>query len=111
MGRGRECFGHGTVYPSQVSLLLLPLALSCADSSRDDDDADDAEPAATETPESPYALGWPVDACSDELPERGTGHDEGDILPQYELTAQTEELVKLHDFCNQVVFVEFGYFT
>lgn len=58
-----------------------------------------------------YELGWPINACNTEIPEEGTGHAVGDVLPQYTLAAQTGESVELHDFCGQVVYMEFGYFT
>ncbi|GDX83586.1 hypothetical protein LBMAG42_53970 [Deltaproteobacteria bacterium] len=96
---------------SPVPLLLAALALGCAPTDDDDDDAPtEADSAVTEL-ESPYALGWPVDACSLDFPEKGTGHAEGDVLPQYEMSAQTEERVQLHNFCNHVVYIEFGYWT
>lgn len=58
-----------------------------------------------------YEMGWPIDACSVGFDEAGTGHAEGEVLPQYSLLAQTGETVNLHDFCNHVVYIEFGYFT
>lgn len=57
-----------------------------------------------------YEMGWPIGGCSTSMPE-GTGNGVGDVLPQYEFLAQTGETVKLHDFCNQVVYIELGYFT
>lgn len=58
-----------------------------------------------------YESGWPIDACSTTFADEGTGYTEGDVLPQYEFIAQTGETVKLHDWCNQVVYIELGYFT
>ena len=89
---------------------MLPLLLlsACGPIALGDGTGNDADPGA---PVASYELGWPVDACAADFPDEGTGFAEGDVLGQVEMTAQTGETVKLHDFCNHVVYLEFGYFT
>jgi hypothetical protein len=58
-----------------------------------------------------YQLGWPIDACRDDIPAEGEGHAIGEVLPQFHFQAQTGETVALHDFCNRVIYIELGYFT
>lgn len=87
--------------------MLYSLLLGCAPISLDPGD----DVAAAGDSLGQYELGWPIDACSAELDDAGTGHAEGDVLPQYTLEAQTGERVSLHDFCNRAVYIEFGYFT
>jgi hypothetical protein len=88
-------------------VLVLSLALACADGDRDRDDDGDRVDEVIGT----YEMGWPIDACSVDMPDEGTGYAIGDTMPQYSAKAQTGETVKLHDFCNQVVYLEIGYFT
>lgn len=57
-----------------------------------------------------YSMGWPIGTCQDQV--SGTeGFMEGDTVPDYTMKAQTGENVRLYDFCNQVVYIELGYFT
>lgn len=91
--------------PAEVPVLLFLSALAC---DADDDDRDDEAEAEVI---GSYELGWPVDSCSVDMPDEGTGYAVGDTMPQYTAKAQTGETVKLHDFCNQVVYLEIGYFT
>ncbi len=88
---------------------MLSFALACGPISLGGG-ADDDAPVA-DAPIGTYEMGWPIDACSTDFPDEGTGHAEGDVLPQYSLLAQTGERVNFHDFCNQVVYIEFGFFT
>jgi hypothetical protein len=70
------------------------------------------EAPTSDGPAGEYAIGgWPIDACSADLPEDGEGYDAGEMLPQYRFQSQTGETVALHDFCNHVVYLELGYFT
>lgn len=68
----------------------------------------DKDQLATDDVVGHYELGWEIDSCRNDI--EGTGQDVGDVLPQYEFLAQTGETVKLHDWCNHVVFIELGYF-
>lgn len=86
-------------------MFLLALLVGCADSDADDDD----EPS--DPPIGYYEAGWPIDACSTDFDADGTGYGIGDVLPQHTFVAQSDETVSLHDFCNQVVYIEIGYWT
>lgn len=56
----------------------------------------------------PYEGGWKIDACRNDVESTGTG--EGDVSNNFELMDQFGEMVKFHDFCNQVVYVVFAAF-
>lgn len=57
-----------------------------------------------------YELGWPIGSCQDDVSGE-EGFTPGTTIPDYEMVAQTGETVRLYDFCNQVVYIELGYFT
>jgi hypothetical protein len=52
----------------------------------------------------PYAGGWPIDACRNDID--GEGVLEGQVLQDTVLLDQFGEELKLHDFCNHVVLIE-----
>lgn len=54
----------------------------------------------------PYVGGWPIDSCRHDYPEGGTGVEVGDIAPNFELTDQYGDTVRLHDFCAHAVIIE-----
>ncbi len=56
----------------------------------------------------PYAGGWKIGACRDDIEATGTG--EGDVSNDFELMDQFGEMVRLHDFCDNVVYVVFAAF-
>jgi hypothetical protein len=58
-----------------------------------------------------YQGGWPIDACSLDFPDDGTGYSIGDVLPQHAFITQTNETAHLHDWCDHVVYIEIGYTT
>jgi hypothetical protein len=83
---------------------MLLLSMACVGTIPGADEKSDDEIAGT------YQLGWPIGTCQDEV--TGTeGYKEGNTLPDYTWKAQTGEDVRLYDFCNQVVYLELGYFT
>lgn len=88
-------------------MTLLSLLLACAPIEFGGGTDDDSTPSTIGS----YELGWPIDACSADMPEAGEGHAVGEVLPQFRFQAQTGETVALHDFCNRVVYIELGYFT
>ncbi len=53
--------------------------------------------------DTPYAGGYQIDDCRWDVESTGTAI--GDIAPNFELTDQYGETVRLHDFCNQVVLL------
>jgi hypothetical protein len=83
-------------------VFLLPLLAACGPTDL---------AGKTEGPLGYYELGWPIDACSADFPDPGTGAQVGDTLGQYTFTAQTGETVSLHDWCDHVVYIEIGYTT
>ncbi len=51
----------------------------------------------------PYAGGWPIDACRDDI--RPTGDRVGDIANGWTRTDQLGEQISLHDFCDHAVLL------
>lgn len=60
----------------------------------------------TDAADHPYAGGWPIGACRNDI--TGTGTQEGDIANQFELSDQNGDIVRLHDFCDRAVLLVFG---
>lgn len=99
--------------------MLLTLALGgcfaevVLDPDQDDDGYTDLEEAQANTSytdpmDKPYELGWQIDSCRWDVEGEGVG--EGEVLASYSMRAQTNELVRLHDFCDQVVLIELGFY-
>ncbi len=57
----------------------------------------------TDETDHPYAGGWPIDACRNDI--QSTGNAAGQITPNFELMNQDGDTVKLHDFCGKVVLL------
>ena len=56
----------------------------------------------------PFEAGWQMDACRNDLtPE---GWSVGDVSNDFGLLDQFGETVRLHDFCDQAVFLVFAAF-
>lgn len=72
--------------------------------------ADGAEISANTNPidaaDLPYQLGWRIDRCRNDI--QGTGFDKGDVVQATSLTDQLDETVRIHDFCDQVVLLDFS---
>ncbi len=64
-----------------------------ADSYTDALDADD----------HPYTGGWEIDACRAQMDDEGTGTAVGDVAPNFALTDQYGDTLRLHDFCGKAV--------
>jgi len=56
----------------------------------------------------PYTGGWSINSCRDSIVSTGTSV--GDIAPNFELSDQYGDTVRLHDFCDRAVLVTFGAF-
>lgn len=67
------------------------------------DTGDDGGPAG-----SPYAGGWDVGDCQDQIVATGTSV--GGIVPDFQLTDQFGDTVRLYDFCHKAVFLTAGSF-
>ena len=58
----------------------------------------------------PYAGGWTKDAsCNDDI--QSTGNDVGQIAQDFMLQDQYGDTLRLHDFCDRVVLLEFAGFS
>lgn len=62
----------------------------------------------TDPEDKPYKNGWQIDACRNDV--EPSGYEVGDIPEQVQLLNQFGETVRLHDFCNQVVYMVFAAF-
>lgn len=79
----------------------------------DGDGWDDGEEVAGYTDplsdlDHPYQNGWQIDACRNDI--ESTGYGEGETAANFEMLDQFGETVKLHDFCDQVVYIVFAAF-
>lgn len=100
-------------------MLLQLLAAGCSaalvtvDIDQDNDGWTDPEEVAGNTDpldasDNPYDLGWQIDSCRWDIEGEGVG--EGDVLTNHSMVSQTEEVVRLHDFCGQAVLIELGFY-
>lgn len=111
-----------------LALLALPLVVACGGNSGDEDDDDTLSRSGDEDgdgysngeemdlgsdPEDasdiPYAGGWDKGLCRDNV--RPTGNDVGQIAEDFTLVDQFGQDWHLHDFCHEVVLVEFSGFS
>jgi len=69
----------------------------------------DSHTDPTDQSDHPYAGGWPIDACRNDLV--GSGVEEGDVIDNLTVTDQFGEELKLHDFCNHVVLIAHAGFS
>lgn len=60
------------------------------------------------TPESPYQGGWDIGDCQDDIVASGT--QIGQVVPDFQLTDQFGDTVRLYDFCHKAVFITDGAF-
>jgi hypothetical protein len=59
---------------------------------------------------SPYMGGWDIGCCQDEIVQNGWapgGVNVGTIMPDWTLTDQFGEAVRLYDFCHDAVWFEY----
>ena len=73
-----------------------------------DGDEVDANTDPTLSTDKPYKGGWPIDACRNDISPTGNGV--GDIAPNFTLSDQYGDIVKLHDFCDKAVMLVAGAF-
>ena len=59
-------------------------------------------------PESPYTGGWDIGTCQSDITPSGTGV--GQVVPDFSLTDQFGDSVRLHDFCHKAVLLTEGSF-
>lgn len=73
---------------------------------------DGAELAGNTNPldqsDHPYAGGWKIDACRDDI--QPTGNTAGEVANDFSLLDQHGDQVTLHSFCDQVVYMVFAAF-
>jgi hypothetical protein len=75
----------------------------------DGDPADTGEPECDGT--SPYMGGWDIGCCQDEVePQNGWapgGVHVGTIMPDWTLTDQFGEALRMYDFCHDAIWFEY----
>lgn len=64
--------------------------------------AGNTDPLSAE--DHPYAGGWAIDACRDDVVASGNGV--GQVTSDFELVDQHGELLRLHDFCDREVLLK-----
>jgi len=79
----------------------------------DGDGTDDGDEVASYTDpndadDHPYLGGWPIDSCRSSVVS--TGSAVGDVAPNFELEDQYGDMVRLHDFCDHAVLLDFSEF-
>lgn len=84
-----------------------------ANADSDGDTYDDGDEVAQYTDpldpaDHPYQNGWKIDSCRSSV--ESTGQSEGEVASNFEMLDQFGETVKLHDFCDQVVYMVFAAF-
>lgn len=77
----------------------------------DGDGVDDGEEVGSLTnpldpADYPYVGGWAIDACRADV--AATGWGEGDVAGGIQLQDQFEEVVRVDDFCDRVVLLDFS---
>lgn len=73
-------------------------------------DGEEADVSAdpSDAADHPFQAGWQMDACRNDLTAEGWGV--GDVSNDFALMDQFGETVRLHDFCNQAVYLVFAAF-
>ncbi len=73
-------------------------------------DGEEANVAANpmDAADHPFQAGWQMDACRNDV--GGEGWGVGDVSNDFGLMDQFGENVRLHDFCNQAVYLVFAAF-
>lgn len=105
----QDADGDGLLDPDEIALGSDP---AVADS--DGDGYSDGEEARQNTSpadegDKPYQSGWPIDACRNDI-DGNFGTSNGDLAEDFSMPNQFGEMVRLHDFCNQVVYMVFAAF-
>ncbi len=100
--------GDGLLTSEEAALGTNP-----ADPDSDADDWSDGQEAEQHTDplddaDRPYKGGWQIDACRTDV--EPTGNGEGDVAEDFALMDQFGDTVRLHDFCNRVVWMVFAAF-
>ena len=95
--------GDGLSDSEEEELGTDPLDTDSDGDGWEDEEEVDATTDPSDGDDHPYTLGWPIDPCRDDIaPE---GNQIGQVTGNFELLSQTGEMVRLHDFCGQVVFL------
>ena len=59
----------------------------------------------TDSESKPYAGGWPIDACADDISGAGSTNREGEVVQNFQLMDQYGESVNFYDFCDHAVLL------
>ena len=105
---GADADGDGLTDVQEDALGTDPDQADSDGDGYDDGDELEANTDPLDAGDHPYAGGWPIDACRDDL--NGQGWHESQVIPDLELMDQHGETVRLHDFCGKAVLVTFGGF-
>lgn len=100
--------GDGLADGDEVELGLDPNAADTDGDGYSDGAELDANTNPSDPDDKPYAGGWTKDACRNDI--EGTGYGVGDIAEDWTLPDQFGEQVRLHDFCDHVVYLVFAAF-
>jgi hypothetical protein len=89
-----------------VAFLLGWVLVGCGDTSGSDGKDSQDEDTNADTGEEEvryYEGGWPIGACEDDI--EATGNEEGEVAEDFALSDQYGEVVRLHSFCDRVVYL------
>lgn len=73
------------------------------------DDGDETEDLGCQA-ESPYMGGWDIGCCQDEIVQNGWSPGAvkaGTVMPDWTVTDQFGDAVRLYDFCHEAIYFEY----
>ena len=95
--------GDGLTNGEEEALGTDPYVRDTDGDGTDDGDEVLANTDPTDATDAPYAGGWAIGACRDDI--QSTGNAVGEIVEDFELLDQYGETVRLHSFCDRVVLL------
>jgi hypothetical protein len=100
----------GLLSDLEVTLGTDPFSSDSDEDGFSDGEEYDVGTDPTDDSSRPYLGGWPIsagpsmrDGCADDI--EGTGYDEGQIAPDFNLVDQFGDVVRLYDFCDHTVLL------
>jgi len=93
----------GLLFDLEATLGTDPFSEDSDDDGFSDGEEFDLGTDPTDDGSRPYLGGWPMDPCADDI--EGTGYDEGQIAPDFNLVDQFGDVVRLYDFCEHTVLL------
>jgi hypothetical protein len=95
--------GDGLSDSEEEALGTDPLDTDSDGDGWEDEQEVDAATDPSDGEDHPYSLGWPIDACRNDI--ESEGNQIGQVTGNFDLLSQTGEMVRLYDFCGQAVFL------